>query len=146
MANLYVPRIRKRRGFTLAEVLVSLTVLCLAVLAVVPALLLGNRSVQRAQHTEVATQIAQERLEKVREAGYTALAVMRTSGTSLSETFAPGSSLPRGTGLVATTRLAEDLVTPTTNSERCRVSVTVSWTGVGNNKGAVTLTTLVTPD
>ncbi len=134
------------RGFTRLEVLVTLTVLCLAILAMAPALMLGNRSVKRAQNTEIATQIAQERLERVRDAGYTALPILKAGQTSRTESFAPGTALPRATGQTVCTRLAEDLVTQTTDSERCRVSVTVAWVGVGNDKGSVSLTTLVTPD
>jgi type II secretion system protein I len=56
-----------RQGFTLIEVLVAVTVLGIGILGLVGSSALVTRMIGRGRHTTMAVQIAQERLETLRQ-------------------------------------------------------------------------------
>lgn len=56
-----------RQGFTLIEVLVAVTVLGVGILGLVGSSALVTRMIGRGRHTTMAVQIAQERLDRLRQ-------------------------------------------------------------------------------
>jgi prepilin-type N-terminal cleavage/methylation domain-containing protein len=56
-----------RQGFTLIEVLVAVTVLGIGILGLVGSSALVTRMVGRGRHTTMAVQVAQERMETLRQ-------------------------------------------------------------------------------
>ena len=82
-----------RQGFTLIEVLVAVTVLGVGILGLVGSSALVTRMIGRGRHTTNAVQIAQERLDRLRQ-------------TALS-TATPCTALANGTGNAVTDGLAE---------------------------------------
>lgn len=76
-------RLREERGFTVVEVLVAALVMALGAVAVMQVLDASARNAYRAEQTQVAINVAQRELEKIRQYDYgeVALTSMPTTGS-----------------------------------------------------------------
>lgn len=123
-------RRNKLRGFTLIEGIVSILLLSLLVLIFASAFPSGQAIIQRGELTSIATDIAQEKMEELRKAGYNSL----TFGT---QTFSV-SQLPNGQGQIKVSPY------PNTNSKNiAKVEITINWQGAGTKSGTVKITSLI---
>ncbi len=80
------------RGMTLAEVLVALPIITIGLLALLSAIPLASYSTQEGSQTSTATFLANQRLEQVRNAQWSAIPATDCLGVSASSTAAPQSS------------------------------------------------------
>ena len=85
--------VSNQRGMTLAEVLVALPIITIGLLALLSAIPLSTYAIQDGSQTSTATFLANQRLEQVRSAQWTALcpaaAAVDQLGVSASSTAAP---------------------------------------------------------
>lgn len=87
-----MPRtISGERGMTLAEVLVALPIITIGLLALLSAIPLSTYATQEGRQTSTATFLANQRLEQVRNAQWSASPAVDALGTSASATAAPQS-------------------------------------------------------
>ena len=82
-----------RQGFTLVEVLVAVTVLGIGILGLVGSSALVTRMIGRGRHTTMATQIAQRRMDLLRQTAHS--------------TATPCTALANGTQTATTSGLTE---------------------------------------
>lgn len=80
-----------QRGMTLAEVLVALPIITIGLLALLSAIPLSTYATQDGSQTSTATFLANQRLEQVRNAQWSAIPVVDNLGLSASSTAAPQS-------------------------------------------------------
>ena len=78
-----------QRGMTLAEVLVALPIITIGLLALLSAIPLASYATQEGSQTSTATFLANQRLEQVRNAQWSATPAVDTLGLSASSTAAP---------------------------------------------------------
>jgi type IV pilus assembly protein PilV len=116
-----------RQGFTLIEVLVAVTVLGVGILGLVGSSALVTRMIGRGRHTTNAAQIAQERLDRLRQ-------------TALS-TATPCTALNNGTQTTTTDGLTESWTVGGAGELRTlAASVTYNVTGGART---ITLNTII---
>ena len=108
-----------RSGFTLVEVLVALTIFAIALLGLVSLLTTTIQANAQARRMTAATNLAQDRLEEIRNMAYAAITSGSDSG-QLTETGGTG-----GTGAIYT-RSWTVAGGPAPNTKQ--VTVTVTWT------------------
>lgn len=140
-------RVAKRRlGFTLPEMIMALFVLSLIVAAVVPAYLFANRQIEHARHTELATGIAADTLERWRSTAFDELPDIPEGQSETSVSIGTFETLPGATGQVRFTKV-DDSLKPSTEEEtrRVQISVTVNWGSEAREHGTVDMSTVVTP-
>jgi Tfp pilus assembly protein PilV len=137
---------RSRRGVTLSEVLIGVLITAMSTVTFASVNISSYQAVARSQHLELATQIAHEELEVCRQAGYAGLPTIPTGRKSVTSDLATPTTLPDATAKVVYTRVDASLNPSTTATGRRRVDVTVTWDGSGNDRGSVTLTTLMTQE
>jgi Tfp pilus assembly protein PilV len=113
-----------QRGMTLAEVLVALPIIMIGLLALLSAIPLSSYATQEGKLTSTATFLANQRLEQVRNAQWSAIPVVDQLGVSASASAAP---LAGGT-----TTFADEvpMASPYTAYQR-RVRITDCGTGGG---------------
>lgn len=99
-------------------------------------------SSQRSRSLETGTQAARREMDRWRRLGYAALP-LQEGVAETSESFTPLGDLPLAQGKTVFTRLTDTQQPTTLGTGRCRVAVTVSWSGRGADRGHVTLTTLL---
>jgi type IV pilus modification protein PilV len=83
--------ISSQRGMTLAEVLVALPIITIGLLALLSAIPLATYATQDGSQTSTATFLANQRLEQVRNAQWSAIPAVDALGVSASSTAAPQS-------------------------------------------------------
>jgi len=118
------------KGFTLIESIVSILLVALFILIFAAAFPGGQAIVQKGELTSIATDIAQEKMEEIRKAGYNSL----TFGT---QTFTV-SQLPNGQGKITVSPY------PTSNSKNiAKVEIVISWQGARATSGSVKISSLI---
>ena len=132
-----------RRGSSLVDVVIAVWLLSMAILTIAAVDVSGTRTIRRSQGMEIATQAARAELDEWRQKGFGALPAIGTGQTAVTQTFTPPAALQAGTGRTTFTRVDAAQAAATTETDRRRVAATVTWTGRGNDKGSVTLTTLI---
>ena len=116
-----------RQGFTLVEVLVAVTVLGVGILGLVGSSAMVTRMIGRGRHTTMATQVAQERLERLRQRALS--------------TATPCTALANGTQTATTDGLAESWTVAGVGDLRTlAASVTYNVTG---GQRTITLNTII---
>jgi prepilin-type N-terminal cleavage/methylation domain-containing protein len=110
----------KKEGFTLIEVLITILVLTVVLVAVLSTFIYGFNILARMKQTVIATQCAQEKLEHVRNLTFDEVLVIESTFTH--EHF---SLLEDGTGVISLedTSLGDDIK---------KLTVSVLWTFRGN--------------
>jgi type IV pilus modification protein PilV len=83
--------ISSQSGMTLAEVLVALPIITIGLLALLSAIPLSTYATQDGSQTSTATFLANQRLEQVRNAQWSAIPAVDALGLSASSTSAPQS-------------------------------------------------------
>jgi type IV pilus modification protein PilV len=83
--------VSNQRGMTLAEVLVALPIITIGLLALLSAIPLATYATQEGNQTSTATFLANQRLEQVRNAQWSATPTVDNLGLSASSTSAPQS-------------------------------------------------------
>lgn len=115
------------RGFTIVEVLVAMVVLSVGVLALVSSAALVTRMVGTGQHSTRATQVAERRLETLRQ--------------SARSTVVPCTNVPAGNGNATTEGMLETWSVTVTGQARNLVS-NVTY-NVPRGTRTVTLRTMI---
>jgi len=122
-------RFADERGMTLAEVLVALPIITIGLLALLSAIPLASYSTQEGSQTSTATFLANQRLEQVRNAQWSAIPATDCLGLSASSTAAPQSSTCTA-GTITTFADESPVAAPYTGYTR-QVRVTDCGTGGG---------------
>ena len=143
--------LKDKHGYTLIEALVSLIMISMVTLGGLSFYRNAAKLQQIAMHKQVATEIANSKLEDIRRAGYGTLPNPATA-TVMEDTNVNNGSPPAyaqhfGSNAVQRTVTVDDVPNPNTGvTEFKKVSVLVSWTEIGaNNSRDIELTTYVTP-
>lgn len=118
------------KGFSLIEGVVSVLLAALLVLIFASAFPGGQAIIQKSELVSVATDIAQEKMEELRKAGYNTLAF----GT---QTFSV-SELPNGQGTIT----ISPYPTPTSKN-LAKVDIEITWQGAGTTSGKVKISSLI---
>lgn len=113
-------RKNKEKGFTLVEVLVTIVVVAVALMALLSVFIYGFNLLSRMKQTAVATQCAQEELENIRNLTYDEILALGPSFTNDSLTL-----LENNSGV----RTIEDSVGPDIK----KLTISVFWTYRGQN-------------
>ncbi len=154
--------LRDQRGMTLAEVLVAVAIIGIGLVALAAAIPLAGYGIQEGNQLTTATFLANQRLEQVRNANWTASPAADNLGVSASTTVPPQSGAtttfpdegPMGapyTGYTRTVRVRDCSLaggcSGITNATMRQVTVTVSYTpltGVGQAATGTTKSAIVT--
>jgi prepilin-type N-terminal cleavage/methylation domain-containing protein len=113
-------RKRKEEGFTLVEVLVTIVVVAVALMALLSVFIYGFNLLSRMKQTAIATQCAQEELENIRNLTFDEIIALGASFTNDSLTLLENSS-----GV----RTIEDSV----GEDIKKLTISVFWTYRGQN-------------
>ncbi len=113
-------RKRKEEGFTLVEVLVTIVVVAVALMALLSVFIYGFNLLSRMKQTAIATQCAQEELENIRNLTFDEIIALGPSFTNDSLTLLENSS-----GV----RTIEDSV----GDDIKKLTISVFWTYRGQN-------------
>ncbi|MHB9130065.1 MAG: type IV pilus modification PilV family protein [Armatimonadota bacterium] len=143
-------RRRWQRGLTIVELLASIAILGIGLVALSQLYLAAMFTYQRSYYMSVATQRAQYEYEKVQNLGFYALA----NGPS-AESYMPGEytvlspgpgvsfnvdQLPKGRGTVTWSRFPANTQG---NANQLRVVITVGWTGMKQAASDVQIISLI---
>jgi len=110
----------KEKGFTLVEILVTIVVVAVALMALLSVFIYGFNLLSRMKQTAIATQCAQEELENIRNLTYDEILALGPSFTNDNLTLLQNSS-----GV----RTVEDSVGPDIK----KLTLSVFWTYRGQN-------------
>jgi prepilin-type N-terminal cleavage/methylation domain-containing protein len=113
-------RKNKEKGFTLVEILVTIVVVAVALMALLSVFIYGFNLLSRMKQTAIATQCAQEELENIRNLTYDEILALGPSFTNDSLTLLENSS-----GV----RTVEDSV----GEDIKKLTISVFWTYRGQN-------------
>jgi len=141
----------RRPGISLVELLVSVLIVSLGLVALSQLFVSALWTYQKAHYLSIATQQAQYEMEKVRDLGVLRLmngvdttayppAVYTANGTNNGVTFQVP-TLPGGAGSVLWTPYPAGA---TNNQYLQQVVIAITWTGARRAKSVVNVTTLVT--
>ena len=133
-------------GYTLIEALVSLVMISLVTLGGLSFYRNATKFQQMAIHKQVATEIANSKLEDIRRKGYGKLPDPASSETTIEDKDINRGSHPYATqfGSNETLHRFASVIDDTTNEAK-KVKVRVSWTEIGANNGNdIEVTTYVT--
>lgn len=139
--NVRVSLRHRGRGYSLVEVLIAVFMLLLCVLTVAPCMSFSRTVTRKQQRTEIATHIAAAEIETYRGRTFTSLPAISSSSVTLPLTGT--NSLPGGTGSTTFTKVDAALNETTAEYGRRKISVTVAWDDKLQDKGAVTLTSIL---
>jgi len=134
-----------RRGFSLPEVLMALAVMALAVGVFGAAFPSATQAIARSKHIDMASDACQKQLDFYRQVGETSIELNHLPANTSQATvaFTPNAELPGATGSVVFRRVDTNYVETTTDTGRLRVDATVTWSGVGSDRGTVKLYTFI---
>lgn len=125
-----------RTGMTLIEVMLAITILMIVLIGTSSMYVSGRRYVNSQQKYQVAAQLASQRLEQLKGAGYLGIAVGQTE----EELTAAGLTCKRQTTIQLTAAPTTDFPKP------CKkVTVAVTWTDVAQEDRQVKLATYIGP-
>jgi len=111
----------RRRGFTIAEVLVAATVLLLGIVSAITALQRGMQASDTARNLSFATQIMQSEMERLRLKSWSQLEELQGSGNAtVALDRSAGDTAARFTCTRAITNLREDMK---------EITLTTVWNG-----------------
>jgi prepilin-type N-terminal cleavage/methylation domain-containing protein len=113
-------RKNKEKGFTLVEILITIVVVAVALMALLSVFIYGFNLLSRMKQTAIATQCAQEELENIRNLTYDEILALGPSFTNDSLTLLENSS-----GV----RTVEDSV----GEDIKKLTISVFWTYRGQN-------------
>ena len=122
-------RSRLSQGFTLVEVMVAVMLLLLAMAGIVPFFLSGLSQASAIRYKSVATNIARERMEQIRQLDYREITEDPNLGSTLTDRFGDTAAYERGSSTIA---FAVDYAVEEEAYEEGtlkKVTVTVGWTG-----------------
>ena len=131
------------RGFSLPETLIALIVMALAVGVFGAAFPSASHAISRAKHIDMASDECQKQLDLCRQVGFNSLPAIPAGASRLIQYFTPTTELPGATGTMLYTRLDDNYSETTTATDRIRADATVTWSGVGSDRGSITLNTLI---
>lgn len=143
MATERQPYARRRRGFTLPEIMLALLVMALTVATFAATFPGAGQAISRSKHIDQASDECQKQLDFYRNVSYNSLPAIPAGVSSTSVTFVPSSELPGATGVVTFTHVDNNFNAVTTRTGRVRVDATVTWVGVGSDRGTQSLSTLI---
>jgi prepilin-type N-terminal cleavage/methylation domain-containing protein len=86
------------RGLTLAEILIALVILAVGLVGLAAVLPISSYGIQEGNQLTTATFLAEQRLEQVKGAQWTATPALDCVGVSSSPTFVAGGTAPSGIG------------------------------------------------
>jgi Tfp pilus assembly protein PilV len=127
----FAVRWRDERGVGLVELLIALLVLNIGLFATLGAFTSGALALQRASHVSTASAIADQEMEKLRDASYAAITALQTPQTTNPWPNAPDSRLYKVVAQATP-------FTPTGGQAMEQVTVTVTDVSHGLNKLLVT--------
>ena len=110
------PRLSKRGGFTLVEVLAAVLILSISLLAIITAMAAARDMQRRTVYIAVGRNIAQSRIEQLRAAPIDTISTMAGTGTN--------ASLPAGNTVTTSVSPYPDAL----QTSLYLVQVTVAWT------------------
>jgi prepilin-type N-terminal cleavage/methylation domain-containing protein len=119
--------VSNRQGFTIVEVVVAMMVLSVGVLALVSSSAVITRMIGRGQHSTRATQVAERRLETVRQVAHA--------------TVVPCANLNAGTTVATTDGMSESWQVTAAGTQR-NVAANVTYNVPGGTR-TVTLRTII---
>ncbi len=119
--------VRKRDGFTLIEAMLVMLVLALSALMYTATFPTSQISRMKAVHMSYAVSLAQQKIEELRSAGYSAVMVGDPVETPLTD-------LPSGVQTMSVTQYAPNIK---------KIEVTVTWSGYRKVGGDTTLVTFI---
>lgn len=125
--------LRRSAGFSLIEVIISMTVLAIVVLTVISVLVYGFGALMRTKQIALATQICQEQVDLVRNQAFANIPTLGSTFTN-----AKLSLLGNGAGSQSVENIAPS------GNDLLKLSVSVQWLNHGQNlrKDIVTFITL----
>ena len=133
----------KRRGALLLEATLTVMVMGCALVVFAASFPMASRRVYSARHTDLATNACNNQLDLYRNAGYASCPTIPNGASSTQVSFTPPSDLSNATGTLRFTRVDGSYSATTTDTGRLQVDATVTWNAARNDKGTVTLTTLI---
>ena len=137
---------RFHRGVSLLETIVSLFIATLSIATLSATFSTGGRAVTVSRHREEAANACSAELDARRRQGYTPLSSRIASGASTATTtFATTlpNDLPNPQATLTLQRIDSTFASTPTDTGRVRMDAQLSWGGIGNDRGTVTLTALV---
>jgi type IV pilus assembly protein PilV len=126
------PRLRGRRGLSLIELMVTITLLAIGLVAVSSMFIVGYRTQLHAHFASVATDLASKRIEEMKSSGYNGI-----NAVTFPPTFTV-SELPSGAGALSFAAYPD---TDSANQYLCQVTVT--WAGGRGIEGRVRLASVI---
>jgi len=135
-------RLRRVRGFSLLEIMLSIFAIGVAIAAFVPCSIGSRKMVAHNRYTDLATSMASATLDYERSLGYLNIA----TGTTALPPGIVQPDLPRATGAVTVGLLDSTLQPTNVENGRKKVDVTVSWNDKHGEKGSVTVSTIIAND
>lgn len=123
----------------------ALVVMALAVGVFGAAFPSASQAIARAKHIDQASDECQKALDYYRQIGETSieLSLLPAGASRATAAITPTTDLPGASGEVLFRRVDDSYAETTTDTGRLRVDATVRWSGVGSDRGEVTLTTLI---
>ncbi len=137
------PARRRRRGFTLIEVMAGAAVMALAIMTSIVTLQYGMRAIDTARYTTLAGQILQSQMEKLRLLTWTQLTDPTYGpGASANTTFTPDNTLstPELGHFTTLTQTLTDAPAPFTGTMK-DITLTAGWTDSFGRAHSLTYTT-----
>ena len=135
--------VRRRRGFTLTEIMIVVLLMGMAIAIFSASFPAAGQSLYRSRHTDIASDACQQQLDFWRNVGYGSVPAFANGASKVKQSFTTPSELPGGSASITFVRVNSDYGETTADTGRLRVDATVSWAGSGNDRGAVTQTTLL---
>lgn len=138
-------RIRRvrRRGFTLTELMVVVLLMGLAISIFAASFPAAGQSIYRSRHMDIAGNACDQQLEFWRNVGYGSVPAFPQGSSSVSQNFTASSELPGAIGTVTFVRVDDSFAPTTSETGQVRVDVSVTWGGSGNDRGTVSVTSML---
>ncbi|MFC2169761.1 type II secretion system protein [Acidobacteriota bacterium] len=112
---------KKRAGFSLVEVLLSIVILGILVVCLLPAVIYGFNILSRMQQVALATQIGKEQVEVIRNMTYNDIEALGNATTSFSHDDLDRPTLHNSTGSFIVEEIAGTL------GNIKKLTVTITW-------------------
>jgi prepilin-type N-terminal cleavage/methylation domain-containing protein len=136
-------RPNRRRGFTLTELMVVVVLMGLAIAVFAASFPAAGQSIYRSRHMDIAGNSCNQQIEFWRNVGYGSMPAFPQGASKVTQTFTPSTELPGATGTVSFTRVDDTFAATTADTGQVRIEVAVSWSGSGNDRGTVSVTSLL---
>ena len=133
----------KHSGFSLAEVVVAVFVIGVAMITFIPCFVQGRASVRKSQRIELAAKVANAEIEKWRHAGYSGLPTIPAGKSSVTQSLSVPNPLPKGGGQIKFQHVNTSLAATTVDTGLEQMDATVSWDDTVGDHGSVTINALI---